>query len=307
MDAALSLLPVFLVIALGHLIRRVNLIGESDWASIDRLAYYVLFPAILIKEIGAADFAGVPVVRMAAAMMLAVVAFGVLLLLARPALKRALGMNEPQFTSLFQGATRWHTFIALAVLPLTLGPGSLALAAVSMAAMIPLLNVMTIVVMTVCLGGRLDAAAISKAIATNPFVVGTAIGLAVAAGGVQPAPSLVSVLDIVGRGALGVALLSVGAGLRFDQLRRTGAAVMAATVMKLVAMPLAMVAFTTLLGVGGLPQAVAVISGAVPTGSGGYILARQMGGDAPMFAAILTLQVIVSAVTLPLWAAWLTG
>ena len=307
MDAALSLLPVFLVIALGHLIRRVNLIGESDWASIDRLAYYVLFPAILIKEIGAANFEGVPVVRMAAAMMLAVVAFGLLLLLARPALKRALGMNEPQFTSLFQGATRWHTFIALAVLPLTLGPGSLALAAVSMAAMIPLLNVMTIVVMTVCLGGRLDAAAISKAIATNPFVVGTAIGLAVAAGGVQPAPSLVSVLDIVGRGALGVALLSVGAGLRFDQLRRTGAAVMAATVMKLVAMPLAMVAFTTLLGVGGLPQAVAVISGAVPTGSGGYILARQMGGDAPMFAAILTLQVIVSAVTLPLWAAWLTG
>lgn len=307
MDAALSLLPVFLVIALGHLIRRVNLIGESDWASIDRLAYYVLFPAILIKEIGAADFAGVPVVRMAAAMMLAVVAFGLLLLLARPALKRALGMNEPQFTSLFQGATRWHTFIALAVLPLTLGPGSLALAAVSMAAMIPLLNVMTIVVMTVCLGGRLDAAAIGKAIATNPFVVGTAIGLAVAAGGVPLAPALVSVLDIVGRGALGVALLSVGAGLRFDQLRRTGAAVMAATVMKLVAMPLAMVAFTTLLGVGGLPQAVAVISGAVPTGSGGYILARQMGGDAPMFAAILTLQVIVSAVTLPLWAAWLTG
>lgn len=307
MDAALSLLPVFLVIALGHLIRRVNLIGESDWASIDRLAYYVLFPAILIKEIGAADFAGVPVVRMAAAMMLAVVAFGILLLLARPALKRALGMNEPQFTSLFQGATRWHTFIALAVLPLTLGPGSLALAAVSMAAMIPLLNVMTIVVMTVCLGGRLDAAAIGKAIATNPFVVGTAIGLAVAAGGVPLAPALVSVLDIVGRGALGVALLSVGAGLRFDQLRRTGAAVVAATVMKLVAMPLAMVAFTTLLGVGGLPQAVAVISGAVPTGSGGYILARQMGGDAPMFAAILTLQVIVSAVTLPLWAAWLTG
>lgn len=307
MDAALSLLPVFLVIALGHLIRRVNLIGESDWASIDRLAYYVLFPAILIKEIGAANFEGVPVVRMAAAMMLAVVAFGFVLLLARPALKRALGMNEPQFTSLFQGATRWHTFIALAVLPLTLGSGSLALAAVSMAAMIPLLNVMTIVVMTVCLGGRLDAAAIGKAIATNPFVVGTAIGLAIAAGGVPLAPALVSVLDIVGRGALGVALLSVGAGLRFDQLRRTGAAVVTATAMKLVAMPLAMVAFTTLLGVGGLPQAVAVISGAVPTGSGGYILARQMGGDAPMFAAILTLQVVVSALTLPLWAAWLTG
>lgn len=307
MAAALSLLPVFLVIAAGFLIRRVNLIREADWAGVDRLAYYVLFPAILIREIGTANFEGVPVVRMAAAMMLAVAAFGILLLLARPALKRTLGMNDPQFTSLFQGATRWHTFIALAVLPLTLGPGALALAAVSMAAMIPLLNIMTIVVMTVCLGGRLDAAAIAKAVATNPFVVGTAIGLAIAAAHVPLAPALVSALDIVGRGALGVALLSVGAGLQFDQLRRTGSAVVATTGLKLVAMPAVMFAFTWLLGVGGLPQAVAVISGATPTGSGGYILARQMGGDAPMFAAILTLQVIVSAVTLPLWAAFLTG
>jgi predicted permease len=307
MDAALSLLPVFLTIAAGFLVRRIDLIREADWTSIDRLAYYVLFPAILIKEIGTASFEGVPVFRMAAAMMLAVIAFAVLLLVLRPTLKRWLAMNDPQYTSLFQGATRWHTFIALAVLPLTLGPGSLALAAVSMAAMIPLLNIMTIVVMTVYLGGRLDAAAIGKAVITNPFVVGTAVGLFIAVAGVPMGATAVTLLDIVGRGALGVALLSVGAGLRLDQVKAVGVPVAVTAGLKLVAMPAFMLAFTSLLGVGGLPQAVAVISGAVPTGSGGYILARQMGGDAPMFAAILTLQVIVSAVTLPLWAAYLTG
>jgi malonate transporter len=37
----------------------------------------------------------------------------------------------------------------------------------------------------------------------------------------------------------------------------------------------------------------------VPTGSGAYVLARQMGGDAPLIASILTLQVIVAAFTLP--------
>ena len=46
--------------------------------------------------------------------------------------------------------------------------------------------------------------------------------------------------------------------------------------------------------------AVVILSGAVPTGSGAYVLARQMGGDAPLVANILTLQVICAAFTIPL-------
>ena len=44
----------------------------------------------------------------------------------------------------------------------------------------------------------------------------------------------------------------------------------------------------------------AILSGSVPTGSGAYILAKQMGGDAPLVANILTLQVLCAAITIPL-------
>ena len=49
----------------------------------------------------------------------------------------------------------------------------------------------------------------------------------------------------------------------------------------------------------------ALLCGAVPTGSGAYVLARKMGGDAPMVANILTMQVIMAVVTIPavLWLA----
>ena len=49
----------------------------------------------------------------------------------------------------------------------------------------------------------------------------------------------------------------------------------------------------------GEAAAVAILCGSVPTGSGAYVLAKQMGGDAPMIASILTLQVICAAVTIP--------
>jgi predicted permease len=55
-----------------------------------------------------------------------------------------------------------------------------------------------------------------------------------------------------------------------------------------------------LFGVTGDAATVAILCGSVPTGSGAYVLARQMGGDAPLMATILTVQVAVAAVTLPL-------
>ena len=45
---------------------------------------------------------------------------------------------------------------------------------------------------------------------------------------------------------------------------------------------------------------IVMIFGAVPSAAGAYNLARQMGGDAPTMAAIITIQTVISFVTLPL-------
>jgi len=64
-------------------------------------------------------------------------------------------------------------------------------------------------------------------------------------------------------------------------------------------MPVLMFAWTSILGVNGTAQAVAIISGAVPAASASYILARQLGGDAELMASIITAQTIVAVLTLP--------
>jgi malonate transporter and related proteins len=73
-----------------------------------------------------------------------------------------------------------------------------------------------------------------------------------------------------------------------------------ASVLKLLVLPALMSVVLGLLGVSGEAYAVALICAAVPTGSGAYVLARQMGGDAAMVANILTVQVIAAAVTIPI-------
>ncbi|MFN4143163.1 AEC family transporter [Aestuariivirga sp.] len=297
----LALLPVFIVILIGFALKRFEVIGEQQWHGLDQICYFVLFPAIIFKEIASADFAGVPVLEMAAAMMLAVlVMIGLLVLFHRPVMA-ALRIDGPQFTSLVQGAARWHTFIAFAIIPLQFGPKALSLGAVSAAAMTPLLNILCVIVMSrFARETRLDAGKLALSILRNPFVFSSLGGVAWQVAGLELPPMALQVLDMIGRGALGLALLTVGAGLRVGSAISSFAPVAAATVLKLLAMPLLMAGCLVLMGVEGQAFAVALLCGAVPTGSGAYVLARQMGGDATMVANILTLQVIAAALTIPL-------
>jgi hypothetical protein len=305
--AFIALLPVFIVILVGFGLRKSKLIGEIHWAAVDHVCYYVLFPAIFFKEIVAADFSGIPVFGMAFAMILAVVTMSAVLLIFRRPLSAALAIDGTQFSSFFQGATRWHTFIGFAIIVIYFGPSALALGAVSAATMTPLVNVICVIVISMLVSGRSpDTLTIILPIIRNPFIISTV-------GGVLwkvlhfPAPAMgIQVLDMIGKGALGLALLTVGAGLRIDEAISAKAPVLAATALKLLVMPLFMAFWLMLLGVTGQAAAVALLCAAVPTGSGAYILARQMGGDAPLVANILTLQVICAIVSIPL-VLWLFG
>lgn len=299
----IALLPVFIIIVIGALLKRSNLMGESHWAGVDHVCYFVLFPAIIFKEIAAADFSQIPVWQMAASMVLALTVMFALLLILRGPLSSALGINGAQFSSLFQGATRWHTFIAFAIVPLFFGDDALALAAVSAATMTPLLNVVCVIVLSLYAdngGERPSAGKLAMVVLRNPFFFSSMGGVLFQLSGLS-LPSLgIQVLDMIGRGALGLALLTVGAGLHFGEAAAAKMTVGLATALKLLAMPALMFLALKLFGVSGTPAAVAMLCSAVPTGSGAYVLAKQMGGDAPLVANILTFQVICAAVTIPL-------
>jgi malonate transporter and related proteins len=295
------LLPVFIVILLGFGLRRSGVIGQDHWRGIDQICYYVLFPAIIFKEIASADFTAVPVWSMAFAMMAAITTMFALLLVFQKPVRTGLHLNGPQFSSLFQGATRWHTFIALAIIPVYFGQPALALGGLSAAAMTPLLNIVNVWVMSANVSGQKpDARMMALTIVKNPFVWSSLGGIAWHV--LQlPLPVLgIQVLDMVGKGALGLALMAVGAGLRIDEVFSAKGPVFAATFLKLLVMPVFMALWLNVFGVTGQAAAVAILCAAVPTGSGAYVLAKQLGGDAAMVANILTLQVICAAITIPL-------
>src|SRR3954467_15847969 len=109
-----ALLPVFILIVLGVVLRHSLMRLDTQWHGLERLTYYVLFPMLLIQTLVKADLTTVPVAGVGGALMLSALAMALLCLAIRPWLSR-FAIAGLAFTSLFQGAIRWHTYVAVAV------------------------------------------------------------------------------------------------------------------------------------------------------------------------------------------------
>jgi hypothetical protein len=65
-------------------------------------------------------------------------------------------------------------------------------------------------------------------------------------------------------------------------------------------MPLLAIALALWFGLSGTNLVIVAVCSAVPTSPSAYVMARQMGGDAPLLAQIITLQTILAAITMPI-------
>lgn len=296
-----SLIPTFLIIATGWLCRATNFVSEPQWAGLERVTYVIFFPALIIDTLARADLSSVPVLGVGGALVGTILLMAGLVLMLRPLLARYVGIDGPSFTSIFQGATRWNTFVALAVAGSLFGQRGIALIAVAIAAMVPLLNLLAFYVF-IRFAGRPKQSPkdILRSFASNPFIWSCAVGLALNLL-VPPLPKpIASYIDLMGRAALAAGLLIVGAGLDIRRLAKPGLPHVLAVGLKLFLMPAMAVTFAGYSGVNGNDLIVTIIAASVPTAAAGYVLARQMGGNASLMAEILTLQTLLALGSMPL-------
>lgn len=295
-----ALLPVFILIVLGVVLRHSLMRLDTQWHGLEQLTYFVLFPMLLIQTLVKADLSRVPVAGVGGALLLSALAMSLLCLALRPALSR-LGIDGPAFTSIFQGATRWQTFVALSIAANMFGDLGLALASVAMVAIIPLVNVFSVAVLAhYAAKEKRSPRVIAMTVIRNPLIWACAIGLAVNLMHL-PLPKIWhEVADALSRSSLAIGLLVTGAGLHLKGLLRPSLGAAIGVGLKLVLMPALALGLAAWFGITGNSLAIVAICASVPTSPSAYVLARQMGGDAPLLAQIITLQTILAAITMPI-------
>jgi malonate transporter len=296
-----AIAPVFLIIATGYLLFKTRVVDETVWSAVEHICFYLLLPFLIIRTLSRANLGSVPIVDFMIVLVVAILGMAAILILIQAFVWKRFPQSGPSFSSVFQGATRFHGFVAIAVIGPLYGDAGVTLAALALAIMVPLLNVISVIVLSVY--GRSDNkpefSSVLQKIVTNPLILACGIGLLFNYFGV---PNIIfDTIDIIGSGGLGLALLAVGAGLKLDQAAQHKMLLTVGVLTRLIGMPAIVIAMSWLVGLDGVARTVAIIAGAVPTASSAYVMARKMGGNAELMSSIVTFQVIVAFFTLPLF------
>ena len=291
-----NLIPVFALIALGWAIARLKLFSESFWPELEKLTYYILFPALLIHRLANANFeslslsdAAIPVITALAVTSLATFIWQFL-----------FKADATDFTSVYQGAIRFNTYLALASVNALTGDEGLIIAAVVIAILIPMINLLCVSVFQIMLH-RQSSNPYWKTLATNPLILGCLIGIGLNLSQFELPLVVMEWLGMLGKTALPLGLIAVGVGIKVRQMGHHWLSLISASAFKFIAMPLGFLLGAILLDANSLITEVLIIIAAQPTASSAYILARQLGGNTTLMANIISSQTLLAIFSIPLW------
>lgn len=296
LNLSVLIAPIFLIILLGRILR-ITLIRDDDiWFKVNSLSYWVLFPCLLFNktsviDLGAFSFEYFSYVIIGGF----ITAFGFSYLLGK-----GLKLKTASLTSVLQGSGRHNSFVALAIATQYLGDTGEMIGTIAVAILVTFSNLVTVIMMTHMLKTKEDSKFLFfKELARNPFIIAILLGLSFNVLGLGGMPVIHELTASLGGAALTLALICVGAGLRFRQLSGHSIDAIIATVAKLAIFPMTVYWLAVYFNLSNDMKIVAVIFATAPTSSAGYALAKQMGGDAPLMATIISLQTLLSVIAIP--------
>ena len=297
-----SLVPVFLIIISGYVLKKIQFPGDNFWPGTERIVYYFLYPVLLFSSSAGASWEFYSVASMIWAILAALFIMTGLLLLLRPKLTK----NDKSFTSVFQGSIRFTSYIGFAAAYSLFGEEGLYLTAVFITVMIPMVNILCVMVLVRYGGQKGGWYWIFTTVIKNPLIIACLAGMSFNILGLQMPKIAENLADILGRGSLPLGLLAVGASLQITNIQKTTAELLYSCLLKLILMPLLMWLTCFLIGVDSLSTAVVVLFGALPGSPLSYILAKQLGGDTKLMSSIIAVQTGIAMVSLPVIIALVT-
>lgn len=203
-----ALVPIAIILALGKLLSGLNLISAQGWLGLERITYFVLFPALIIGKLANADFGDLNL-NMPLALVTAQITLGGLSI----ALGFLLKQPRDRIGVYVQSAVRWNTFIALALAQALIGDPGVALVVVAAAAMIPTANILSVCALLIFSKERVVLKDLLRQLATNPLVIACAIGLTLNLLQIELPQSAARTLDLLAQATIAAGLLTTGAAI----------------------------------------------------------------------------------------------
>jgi predicted permease len=314
LSVALLLFPDFALILLGALLYRFGQFEDSFWSGLERIVFFVLFPALLFQSTATADFNIGTTSHM---LIVGFAAFGsavVLGFLAQPLFQAHTGERAALFASGVQTAFRFNSYIALAVAGRLssamdssvsgvsggVSTEGIALMAVLLGVHVPMANAAAVYALA-----RHGKQHMLREMARNPLIIATVGGLLFNFLGHTLHFGLPEFVDLtlsrLGSASIALGLISVGAGLRASGFHGARGMIIWWLAIKMLISPAIALGLALYFDLPPLQRQIVVLFAALPTASSAFILTRRLGGVGTIVAFLISASTLISIITLPLW------
>ena len=289
------LFPDFSLILIGYLVCRFTPLNRPVWAQVEQLVYFLFFPVLLFQSIIKSPLdLGTAGNLVGAGWLLAL--GGITLAYALPyvpGLRRHFAAR--QHAGAAQVAFRFNSFIGLALADKLAGAPGLAVIALLIGVIVPLMNVAAVWPMA-----RHGQRGFVRELLRNPLIIATASGLLANLAGLTIPAWLEPTVSRIGGASLALGLMAAGAGMQLGALNHAKSLGAALLLIKHLLMPLIAVVVARSLGLTSVQSTILLMFSALPTASSCYVLAARMGYDGAYVAALVTLSTLAGMVSLPL-------
>ncbi len=290
------IVPLFLIIVLGYVLKKSNVINGEFGSTLNRYVYYVALPVILFSKTSSAklDFSSSLIFGYLATMVVVTI-FSLLL---------SKFFKKDERGALVQGSFRSNlTYLGLPIVFYAFGDEAIGYAAIIMAVMIIFHNLITIAVFRYMDSQRGDKGWIRGIGSTlmDPLIISLVLGMLFSFGEIHMPVFLTNTIDLIAQMSLPSILLIIGVSLSFTDIRKYFLKDAVAGGLKLVVMPL--VAYNIMhlfFNAPPLITMVIVLMAAMPTAVVSVTFVKEFRGDYRFAGSIVSFNTVLSMITIPI-------
>ena len=284
--------PFLILLGIGFLIVRTGLSDREFMNRLNTLNFKIFFPFLMFNNVYGAKPENMPSLKLMLTGALSVI----LLVIIVPKIVK----ENPRRGVIIQGIFR-SNFIIYGI-PLTtsvFGTEKSSVCGIMILLMVSIFNIAGVIVLELFRdGGKIRPGKLLLGIAKNPLLQGCVLGLLFYLLQIRLPKFIESPVSSLASLASTLALVVLGANLRFDELRRNARTVSAVLVIRLVLLPLVMVPLAWVIGLRGVELFLVLIIFGTPVATSSYPMAQNMGGDGPLAGQLVFVSTVASLGTI---------
>jgi malonate transporter and related proteins len=288
--------PVFLIVSLGYLSKRLNIVNENFVEITSKFVFNVSLPVFIFLEIVKIDLSvELEVGQISYIYAGTIITYLIIWFASSPFIKE--GKDRAVF---IQGAYRSnYAIVGLAIISNLLGDAALGKASIILAFILPLYNVLAVIALTIPLRKekKVNLKSSLLDIIYNPLILGVIFALPFSYFKIHIPKIILSTGGLLAALALPLALVGIGGSLNLENIRKASGLAIIASVIKIIIIPMLLTYGAYFFGFRDEDLGIMFVIFACPTAIVSFIMAEAMGANSKLAGNIVLITTIGSVIT----------